>query len=153
MRRKILLIFGILVVLFVLLQLIPLSKTNPPVTREVKWDSPTTRTLAQRACFDCHSNETVWPWYARVAPASMLLANHVNEGRGRLNFSAWDQPNESYREVEKVLAEGEMPPWDYLLMHPTAKLSDSEKQQLLDGLKATYAQDPAVERKRGPRQP
>ena len=57
-------------IVFAVIQLIPVDRTNPPVTREVRWNAPETRALAQRACFDCHSNETVWPWTSRIAPAT-----------------------------------------------------------------------------------
>lgn len=137
-----------LVALLIVLQLVPLSRTNPPVTREVKWDSPETKALAQRACFDCHSNETVWPWYAYVAPVSMQVVHHVNEGRERLNFSAWDQPNENMEEIAKTLKNGEMPLWDYLLIHTNAKLSADEQTKLIAGLEATLKQDPPVARQR-----
>ena len=70
LRRIILVILGMLVVAFIAIQLIPASRTNPPVTTSLKWDSPQTEALARRACMDCHSNETVWPWYSYVAPAS-----------------------------------------------------------------------------------
>lgn len=138
----------VLVILFVVIQFVPVSRTNPPVTQEVKWDAPATRELAQRACFDCHSNETVWPWYAYVAPLSLRVASHVDEGRERLNFSAWDQPNEDFDEIEKVISRGEMPLTDYLLMHPEAKLTDIETAALLAGLEATFANDPPIERAR-----
>lgn len=137
-----------LIVLLIGLQLVPLSRTNPPVTREVKWDSPETKALAQRACFDCHSNETTWPWYAYVAPVSMQVVHHVNEGRDRLNFSAWDQPNENMEEIAKTLKNGEMPLWDYLLIHTNAKLSADEQTKLIAGLEATLKQDPPVARQR-----
>ena len=75
-----------------------------------------------------------------------LIANHVDEGRGRLNFSAWDQPNEDFDEMEKAINQGQMPLWDYLLLHPEAKLSDAEKQALIAGLKATLAADPPIAR-------
>jgi Haem-binding domain len=133
-----------LLLVLVGLQFVPLDRTNPPVTQEVKWDSAATRTLAQRACFDCHSNETVWPWYAYVAPLSMRVVSHTNEGRDRLNFSAWDQPNEDFEEIEKVINQGQMPLWDYLLMHPEAELTADEKQILVDGLNATLAADPPI---------
>lgn len=141
----------VIVVILVLIQFIPVERTNPPVTREVKWDSPETRALAQRACFDCHSNETVWPWYAYVAPISLRVADHVEEGRDKLNFSAWDQPQEDFDEIEKVIDRGEMPLSDYLLMHSDAKLTDAEKEQLLAGLQATYANDPPAEHEGGER--
>lgn len=142
--------FGVLglVVLLLLIQLIPVSHDNPPVTREVNWDSPETRALAQRACFDCHSNETVWPWYSNVAPVSWFVANHVFDGRRRLNFSQWDQPNADQDDITDVIASREMPLWSYLPMHPEARLTDAETQALIDGLKQTVANDPPIERER-----
>jgi len=130
----------------VLIQFIPISRSNPAITREVAWNTPETRALAQRACFDCHSNETVWPWYSYVAPISLRVAGHVSNGRNHLNFSAWDQPNEDFDEIRKVLERGEMPLSDYLLMHAEAKLSDAEKQELLEGLRETLANDPPIAR-------
>ena len=142
MKRVIMWVVIAAVVLFVLVSLIPLNRTNPAITKEVAWDSPETRALAQRACFDCHSNETVWPPYAYVAPTSLLLWRHVTEGRQHLNFSEWDKGQPGFREVQEQVASGEMPPWDYLLMHGSGKLTDAEKEQLLTGLKATYQNDP-----------
>lgn len=136
------------VALFVLIQFIPVSKENPPVTQEVKWDSPETRTLAQRACFDCHSNETVWPWYSKIAPVSWFVANHVNDGRRHLNFSQWDQPNQDKHEIIESIENGEMPLKSYLPLHPEAVLTEAETQALIDGLDQTLANDPPVERTR-----
>ncbi len=142
MKRVILWVVIAAVALFVIASLLPLNRTNPPVAREVNWDSPQTRALAQRACFDCHSNETVWPPYAYVAPVNLLLWRHVTEGRENLNFSQWDQRQSRFDEIGERVRSGDMPPWDYLLMHGDAKLTDAEKQQLLSGLEATYAKDP-----------
>jgi len=130
----------ILVVLFVAIQLIPVKRTNPAVVSEPTWDSPATRALAKDACFDCHSNETVWPWYSRIAPVSWLTWNDVRGGRERLNFSEWGTHRFEVGEIAEVIDGGEMPPWYYALMHPKAKLSDSEKQALIDGLSATITQ-------------
>lgn len=139
LRRTALLLIAILIAI----QFIPVSKTNPPVTREVRWDSPSTRALAQRSCFDCHSNETRWPWWAHVAPGSFLMANHVSDGRRDLNFSTWDMPQRGLMDdVEREVSSGDMPVSSYVLLHPEAKLSDTEKQQLIAGLRATYMQDP-----------
>lgn len=140
----------VLLGLLVLIQLIPVTRDNPPVTREVQWNAPETRALAQRACFDCHSSETVWPWYSYVAPLSLRVASHVHEGREHLNFSAWDQPNEDFEEIEEVLSRNEMPLSDYLLMHDEAKLTDAEKATLLAGLEETFANDPPIARTGGP---
>ena len=137
-----------LVLFLIVAQLVPISHTNPPITREVKWDSPATRTLAQRACFDCHSNETTWPWFDYVAPVSWYVANHINDGRRSLNFSQWDQPNSDFEEVSRSVKNGEMPLWDYVLLHPSAKLTADEQTALLNGLQATFQQDPPIPRPR-----
>lgn len=151
MKRFFRIVGIIILIILVGIQFIPLDRTNPAVSREVQWDSPATRELAQRACFDCHSNETLWPWYSYVAPVSLRVYSHVEEGREHLNFSAWDQPNVDLEEVVENIERGGMPLSDYLLMHPEAKLNDSEKQTLIDGLKATFAADPPIEREeRGP---
>jgi hypothetical protein len=128
-----------LVGLFLVIQLVPYGRdhTNPGVTQEPNWDSPETRQLAERACFDCHSNETDWsPWYASVAPISWLVQHDVNEGRRALNFSTWGQgrAGRELGEMAEVVQEGEMPPAQYLLLHANARLSDAEKQQLVQGL-------------------
>jgi hypothetical protein len=102
-----------------------------------------------RACFDCHSDETSWPWYAKVAPVSMYLLNHVDDGRRRLNFSEWDKPNSSINEVERTITRGSMPLWDYVLIHSSAKLTPAEQAQLIAGLQATYQQDPPIQRQGG----
>jgi len=126
------------------IQFVPYGQdhTNPPATAEPVWDSPETRALAVRACFDCHSNETAWPWYTEVAPVSWLATNHVDEGRVILNFSTWDQPQQELNEMAETIDEGEMPPRYYTILHSTAGLSAAEKQQLVDGLRATIAASP-----------
>lgn len=138
----------VIIVLLILIQFVPVDRSNPPVTREVQWDSPETRALAQRACFDCHSNETVWPWYSYVAPVSLYLAHHVDDGRRHLNFSTWDQPNEDSEHIIKVVQDGSMPLWDYVLAHSEADLDQAEKEALIAGLQATLANDPPVDRRR-----
>jgi len=124
-----------LAVLLVVMQLVPFGRdhTNPPVRREPSWDSPETRQLARRACFDCHSNETVWPWYADVAPVSWLVASDVREGRRELNFSEWDRPQREAREAGRTVRRGSMPPWYY----PWARLTPAESEALARGLEST----------------
>ena len=87
------------------------------------------------ACFACHSNMTHWPWYASVAPASWLTQRDVEDGRRILNFSEWDRPGASGEAAEAV-REGSMPPLQFKILHPEARLSDAEKQQLIRGLEA-----------------
>ena len=113
------------------------AHTNPPVVSEPAWDHPATRALAVRACFDCHSNATAWPWYSHVAPVSWLLQSHVEEGRRALNFSDWSRPYEEAEESGEVVRNGKMPTLDYRLMHPHARLSAAERSALAGGLDAT----------------
>lgn len=124
------------------IQLMPVDRRNPPVVREVAWDKPRTGELARRACYDCHSNETVWPWYSSVAPASWLIAKDVNEGREHLNFSEWDGPNEGLDEVIGMLETREMPLPQYVVLHPSAALTEPEITELIRGLRRTFAADP-----------
>jgi hypothetical protein len=136
---------GILVAVLALIQLVPYGRahTNPPPGATPAWDSPRTQELARRACFNCHSNETRWPWYASIAPLSWRIQTHVNEGREKLNFSAFAPANhevaEAAGEAGKTVRKGEMPPQDYLLMHPEARLTAEEKLALAAGLDATFA--------------
>jgi hypothetical protein len=125
-----------LLIALVAIQLVPFgrSHTNPPATKEFTWDSPATSELAHRACYDCHSNQTTWPWYSSIAPVSWLVQRDVNGGRRHLNFSEWDRPQKHAKDIAGEVREGEMPPWFYLPLHPAAKLSDTEKQALLEGV-------------------
>jgi cytochrome c551/c552 len=135
-------LFGGVVVLGMVIQVIPYghAHVNPRVHLEPAWDSPATRALAARACYDCHSNQTVWPWYSQIAPVSWLVQNDVEEGRHHLNFSEWDRPQRKALEAAGRVQRGSMPPWYYVVMHSKAKLSDAERQALVQGLKATLAQ-------------
>ncbi len=130
---------AILLLVVAALQLVPYgyARANPPVRSEPAWDSPQTRALAVRACYACHSNETVWPWYGQVAPVSWLIQRDVDLGRRALNFSEGGRGHEGGGEAGESLAEGEMPPSLYLLMYPDARLSAAEKQALARGLQAT----------------
>ena len=126
------------------MQLAPYGRnhTNPPVVKEPAWNDPATRALAKRACFNCHSFETVWPDYASIAPASWLVYRDVIEGREHLNFSDWQagrREGEQPDEMAKEINEGEMPPLVYRLAHPEARLSPAEKMQLIQGLRTTAA--------------
>jgi hypothetical protein len=129
---------GLLVGLFGI-QLVPYGRhhVNPPALSEPLWDSPSTRALAKQACFDCHSNETRWPFYARVAPASWLIQHDVNEGRSVLNFSEWQRPQKDATKAVEELVEREMPPTMYLLMHAHARLNDADRDRLALGLAKT----------------
>ena len=137
---KKIIIYGLIaiVVIFVFIQLIPYGKDhiNPPVVQEPNWDSPQTREMAQQACFDCHSNETTWPWYSNIAPVSWMVYQDTIEGRETLNFSEWSPGRyaEAGEEAMEVVLEGQMPPAKYLPTHPEARLTQAERQLLADGL-------------------
>ncbi|MCC7370271.1 MAG: heme-binding domain-containing protein [Chloroflexi bacterium] len=142
-KRIVLGLVGVLVVVFVGLQLVPFGRptTDPPVRREPNWDSPRTRELAVRACFDCHSNQVRYPWYSYVAPVSWLIAHDIEEARLKMNFSEWDLPQREAMEFREQIEKGQMPLPIYLPLHPEARLSDAEKQELLKGLDATFTAD------------
>ena len=124
---------------FLAIQLVPYGRdhTNPPVTGEPTWDAPETRALARRACFDCHSNETEWPAYASVAPASWLVQRDVKDGRAVLNFSEWPRPQEEAKEASEEVLEGEMPPAAYTWVHAHARLNAADRDRLAQGLART----------------
>lgn len=124
------------VVAFAAIQLVPVDRSNPPVEAEVP-AAPDARAVLRRACYDCHSHETVWPWYSRVAPVSWLVARDVRTGRDELNFSTWDrystkQQIKKLRESWEEVADGEMPPWYYLPVHRDAVLSAQDRAVLRD---------------------
>lgn len=148
MRKVVSIILIVLVGGFLLIQLVPYGRnhSDPPVVAEPQWDSPQTRELAQRACFDCHSNETMWPWYSNIAPVSWLVQRDVEEGREHLNFSEWGRGHEEADEMAEVIYEGSMPPSYFLITHPEARLSEAEKQTLAGGLTAVGGGESAAER-------
>ncbi len=134
-RRWLLYLF----VVFLLIQAVPYGRdhSNPPVTKEPNWVGPRTEAIVKRACYDCHSNETKWPWYSHIAPISWLVQRDVMEGRAHLNFSEMDKGQRNAKDAAHEVEEGEMPLWHYGLMHPGARLDDTEKKELIRGFKAT----------------
>ena len=119
------------IIIGIALQFVPVTRDNPPVTGDFNEDDAV-RQVFRRSCYNCHSNETSWPWYSKVAPVSWLVASDVQDGRRRLNFSTWASMHVEERAVRKgdILAEinaGEMPLGRYLLLHPSARLSDADK--------------------------
>ena len=112
------------------------DKSNPRLNPAAKFEAvahPATEVISviDRACRDCHSNSTVWPWYSRVAPVSWLIADDVRKGRAHLNFSEWDRlsPEAAKTRLNKAceeLKDGGMPLWQYRLIHSEARLSEQE---------------------------
>jgi len=143
----------LLAVVLALIQLIPYGRdhTNPATVRELAWNAPATRVLAQNACFACHSNLTTWPWYTHVAPLSWLTEHDVQAGRAKLNFSEWQRPQEAdLQQVVNALRGKSMPPLEYRLLHKEARLTDAQRQQLEGGLVASWTKDPPGHKQRSP---
>ncbi len=129
-----------LAVIVIALQFFPpsLSHSNPPVTGEPKWNSPETRATFFKACADCHSNETVFPWYSTIAPVSWLVESDIREGRKHFNISEWDRRINNGDKAAEEVQRGSMPSGLYLLMHSNANLNAADKKKFVEGLTATF---------------
>jgi hypothetical protein len=130
---------------FIVLQFMPVwwvvpSTTlhNPPIVNDVQWNSAQTAEMIERACYMCHSNETRLPFYMQVAPLSWIASQRVNNGREHLNFSEQSPDDIAMDELIEAIESGEMPPAQYLLLHPEANLSEEEKAYLIAGIRATF---------------
>ena len=139
MKKK---IFIAIPLLLLIIQLFRIDQTNPPVEFEkdiitiTKADDKIV-TMLKEACYDCHSNETKYPWYSNIAPISWLVADHRNEARHHLNFSIWGEYSQKRKdhkleECIEMVQEGEMPMDSYTWFHPEAKLTEDQKQFLLE---------------------
>lgn len=124
------------------LTLVGCKLDNPPITQEIHWDSERTEELARRACYDCHSNETKWPWTSYVPIVGSIVASDVHNARCHMNFSAWDRGNEDAWDAADEIRDGEMPLGAYTMMHKAARLSDAELEELAQGFERTLALDP-----------
>lgn len=136
--RLALVIVGVIIVVFVLIQFVPYRVDNPPVKQEPTWNSARTRELAVAACYDCHSNETHTYKWEDVAPLSWWITNHVKEGRDALNFSECTRGG-GENEAAETIRNGSMPPnyYTWFGLHSNAKLTAAEQQELASGLSAT----------------
>ena len=123
------------------MQFIRPDRTNIAVEKSMEIQTPVEVTqIFQSACYDCHSNETKYPWYSNIQPFGWFLKNHIEDGRKHLNFSTFAtyepkrQAHKLFESVEMV-ENGEMPMESYLLMHPEAKLSESQKAEIVNYFK------------------
>jgi len=121
------------------IQFVPVERVNPPVESDLAAPDEVKKIL-RRSCYDCHSNETRWPWYARVAPVSWLIAHDVDEGRRELNFSVWSQFTggrraRKFKEIVEQVEGNKMPQWYYVILHPDAKLEARDKDIILNWAK------------------
>ena len=140
MKRRLIRLILVGAVVFLLIQFVPYGRAhdNPPVTQTVEWEDVRAEQLFDDACADCHSNETEWPWYSNVAPQSWLVQRDVDAGRADLNLSELDREQEEIKDLIEVIADDEMPPLRYTFLHPEARLSNAEKQALIDGIARTF---------------
>lgn len=134
--KRVRVVLLVVVIVVVGIQFVPVDRSNPPVQAVVA-APPEVYEVLERACFNCHSNQTEWPWYSHVAPVSWFVVGHVHEAREHVNFTEWntlspgdqaDKIRECWEEVE----EGGMPLASYRLMHPEARLSDADKGLIRD---------------------
>jgi hypothetical protein len=132
---------GGLILVFALMQAVPYGRnhSDPPVIKEPQWPDAQTRQLAVAACFDCHSNQTVWRWYSDVAPFSWLVEADVVAGRHQVDFSEWVRPQDGSsgdpeQSLSGVVLAGTMPPKFYAIVHPSARLNEAERRTLALGL-------------------
>lgn len=134
MKKTIFKVIWGLIGFVILMQFFPPKLENLPVTAKLNVPE-NIQAILEVSCYDCHSNETNYPWYSRIFPVSYLIAHDVNEGREELNFSEWTYPpkkaNHKLDEIgEEAVEESEMPPWFYVILHPDASLTDGEKKEL-----------------------
>jgi hypothetical protein len=128
----------------VAIQFVPVERRNFPIRGDLRAPPPVKAAL-RKACYDCHSNQTRWPWYGAIAPVSWLVAHEVNEGRRRLNFSDWDAyasdpatASQKLNEIADLVIDGKMAPWYYVAMHPGARLPQAQQEMV-----AGWARDEA----------
>lgn len=135
-----------LLFVFILIQFIRIDKTNAAINSQddfltISSANSEVSKVIKSSCYDCHSNESTYPWYTNIAPVSWWVKNHINEGRGELNFSIWasyseKRKNHKLEECIEMIEEGEMPMSSYTIMHGEAKLTDAQKLELVDFFKA-----------------
>ena len=124
-----------LILIALAIQFIPVTRDNPPAIADLAAPAEV-KAILKSSCYDCHSNETVWPWYSRVAPVSWLVTSDTAEGRGKFNFSTWnrypaDRQAAIRTRIIREVSKGDMPPWYYTLKHTGAKL-DAGQRALLE---------------------
>jgi len=142
MKKKLYIACGILLFIFLVIQLIPSNRPSDsnvqlPENTQIQNADNEVMTILKTSCFDCHSNQTQYRWYAHVAPVSWLIARDVSKGREALNFSEWSTYNKrkivrKLGDIKEQIVKDEMPMRIYTLMHPDAKLTGSQKKLITD---------------------
>jgi hypothetical protein len=131
------LIAALAVIALVVMQFFRIDQSNPPVTGDLSAPAEI-KAILKRACYDCHSNETRWPWYTHIAPASWLMAYDVHEGRNSLNYSNWGNLDDGIRSrllrlTQRDVNSARMPPWFYVYpLHLEARLAADDRARISD---------------------
>jgi hypothetical protein len=125
----------VLALVFLISQFLRIDKQNPPIISDIPADS-SVKSILKRSCYDCHSNETKWPWYSNVAPVSWLISNDVKDARKHLNFSEWgsyslEKRSSKLDDIRDQIRQGEMPLWYYSLMHSDARIKQKEREKII----------------------
>ncbi len=115
--------------IIIIVNLIPVDRNNPPIKKDIQTPA-NVKALLKKACYDCHSNETIWPLYSYIAPASWLVSGDVANGRKHLNFSEWDdtKADKVLEEIWEEIEENKMPLKIYTYLHPNSILTLNDKQ-------------------------
>ena len=139
--KKLFIIFISTVILFLIVQVIPVYRNESPIPAGksfvTKFKVPdNVNRILERSCYDCHSNQTNYPWYGNVQPIALLLENHISEGKMKLNFDEFQDYDKrrlrtKYTEIVKQVEQDKMPLTSYLWLHPEAQLTDSDKKLLI----------------------
>lgn len=138
-------LLGVIAAILVAIQFVPVDRPNPTESGPLVIRDTAVSAVFDRACADCHTNRTTWPWYSRVAPLSWWVVDHVKEGREHVNLSTWaslsvEDRDHALEEVVEVVEEGEMPLPSYTWGHPEARLTDAERETLVTWARAKRAE-------------
>ncbi|KEY20156.1 heme-binding domain-containing protein [Kaistella antarctica] len=139
--KKLLIIFISAVILILVVQVIPVHRNESPIpggksfVNQFNVPNNVNRIL-ERSCYDCHSNQTNYPWYGNIQPTALLLDNHISEGKKKLNFDEFQDYGKrrlrtKYTEIVKQIEQDKMPITSYLWLHPEARISETEKKLLI----------------------
>ena len=136
MRRFIKVFLVLFFIALIAIQFIKVDRTNPPITGEINAPEKV-KVIFKEACWDCHSNETKWPWYSYIAPVSFFIESDVSEGRKHLNFSEWEKYNDRRKsrkkeEIWEQVNNGDMPMKTYTYLHPKSNLDYTQKSIIKD---------------------
>ncbi len=133
----------VVIVIFIAIQFIPVKRDNPPVKSDIPAPADV-KAILHRACYNCHSNETKWPWYSHVAPASWLVTSDVHEARSHMDWSDWNQydaedQHDFIEHIWKLVNSGDMPLWYYKIAHPESKLTVEDKMKIKNWVQSVTA--------------